>query len=370
MKSLPILTKNINMKTTKKFFNEENKTTIIGLLTILILLWLVLYFIPEIFTSLFNTLLGNLILVTISALVLMYNIKYGIIVSIVFILLYRFARLSRKEGFSWNPKSTQDFILLQSTINPQKIFDVNMIQNNQASQEELDYFNKNGEWPWSQKTKDLYVESLNTNPFIRTWPADGLKYAMSVYNEAAILRIISYQTKEGQFLLNGVLVKDPSKPNKAEELPNGFGDYPYSSGLMENKTADVIKCNMKDPNNAKLERITYTGKGGIYGEQTSKVSSVDYQDLEQIIPGFTFVNGPCNPCGAINENPDYSCPFKLNVKNKPPFISNIWEYLWNINDNPLQSAPSFLSENINPNKFPILSELQTELKKQTTNQNN
>jgi hypothetical protein len=31
----------------------------------------------------------------------MYNIKYGIVVSIVFILLYRFARLSRKEGFSW-----------------------------------------------------------------------------------------------------------------------------------------------------------------------------------------------------------------------------------------------------------------------------
>lgn len=366
MKSLPTHTKNINMKTFKNIFSEENKTNVIGLLTILISLWLVLYFIPDIFTSLFNTLLGNLILMTVAALVLMHNIKYGIIITIVFILLYRFAQLSKKEGFSWNPQSTKDFILLQSTINPQKIFDVNMIQNNQASQEELDYFNKHGEWPWSQKTKDLYIEAINTNPFIRTWPADGLKYAMSIYNEAAILRVLSYQTKEGQFLLNGVLVKDPSKPNKAEELPNGFGSYPYSSGLMEDKTADVIKCNMKDPKNAKLERITYTGKGGIYGEQTSKVSSVDYNDLENIIPGFTFVNKSCNPCGAINENPDYSCPFKLNVKNKPPFISTVWQYLWNVNDTPLQSTPSFLSENINPDKFPILSELQTELKKQTT----
>jgi len=364
MKSLSTITKNINMKTIKNVFNEENRTTVIGFLTILVSLWLVLYFIPEIFTSLFNTFLGNLILMTLAALVLMYNIKYGIVISIIFILLYRFARLSRKEGFSWNPKSTQDFILLQSTLNPQKIFDVNMIQDNQASQEELDYFNKHGEWPWSQKTKDLYIEALNTNPFIRTWPADELKYTRTVYNEAAILRILSYQTKEGQFLLNGVLVEDPSEPNKAEELPNGFGDYPYSSGLMKDKTADIIKCNMKDPANSNLERITYTGKGGIYGEQTSKVSAVDYKDLEQIIPGFTYVNGPCNPCGAINENPDYSCPFKLNVKDKPPFISSIWQYLWNINDNPLQSEPSFLRENINPEKFPILSELQTELKKQ------
>ena len=121
---------------------------------------------------------------------------------------------------------------------------------------------------------------------------------------------------------------------------------------------------MNKPNGGTLERITYTGKGGIFGEQTSKVSPVNYNDLENIIPGFEFLNGPCNPCGAINENPDYSCPFKLKVKNKSPFISNVWQKLWNINDNPLQSMPSFLSEYINPNEFPLLSELQSELNKQ------
>ena len=71
------------MNLPKNIINPENRTKVIGLLTILILFWLVLYFIPEIFATLFNTFLGNLILFTISILVLMYDIRYGIIVSII-----------------------------------------------------------------------------------------------------------------------------------------------------------------------------------------------------------------------------------------------------------------------------------------------
>jgi len=350
----------------KKIFNEENRTKVIGLLTILILLWLILYLIPDIMSSLFNTFLGNLILFTIVALISLYNIKYGIISGLIIIILYRFSHIILKEGFSWTPDSTQNFLLIQNTINRQKIFDIDIIKN-QASQEELNYFNSNGKWPWSQKTKDLFVEALKKNPFIRTLPEDSLNYTMTIYNEAAILRVLSYQTKEGQFLLNGVLIQDPSG-NNMEDLPSGFGNFPYKSGLLENKSNDIIKCNMKNPNGATLERIKYTGKGGIFGEQTSIITPVDYNNLENIIPGFTFVNGTCNPCGAINETPDYSCPFKLKVKNNPTTISSIWQNLWEVNDNPLQSMPSFLNENINSNDFPILSELQSELNKKNTNQ--
>ena len=353
-------------KNIKNLINEENKTKIIGLLTILILLWLVLYFVPEVFTSLFNTLLGNLILFTISVLTLMYDLKYGIIVSIVMIVIYRFSQLSRtKEGFTWDKQSTNNFLLIQDTINRNKIFDVNMIQQNQASQEELDYFNKNGMWPWSQKTIKLYEEAINNNPYIRTYSGDAVNYARTVYNQSAILRLISYQTKEGQFLLNGVLVKDPSG-NKMEDLPSGYGEFGYKSGLIGNRSDDIIKCNMSKANGATLERIRYTGKGGIFNEQKSTTTPVDFNNLENIIPGFKFLSGPCNPCGAINETPDYSCPFQLKVKNNSPFISDVWQYLWNINDNPLQSLPSFLSENINPNEFPLLSELQSELNKQNS----
>ena len=360
-----------NLFTNENKINEnkinENKTKIIGLLTILIIVWLILYFIPEIMTSLFNTLLGNLILLLIAILVSMYNVKYGIIAIIFIVIMYRFTQqiLNKKEGFKWNEQSTKDFLQIQQTINRQSIFDVNFIQENQASQEELDYFLKNGHWPWSQKVKDLYIEAIKTNPYIRTLPESALQYTMTIYNQAAILRILSYQTKEGQFLLNGVLVKDPSG-NKLEDLPSGFGNFPYEAGLVGNKSDDVIKCNTTKENGATLERITYTGKGGIYNEQTRKVTPVDYNNLENIIPGFTYLNGPCNPCVAINAKADYSCPFQLKVKDKSPFISDVWQYLWNINDNPLQSMPSFLSQYINPTVFPLLSELQSELRKENS----
>jgi ubiquitin-protein ligase len=38
-----------------------------------------------------------------------------------------------------------------------------------------------------------------------------------------------------------------------------------------------------------------------------------------------------------------------------------------LNDNPLESQPSFLQEDIDPNKFPLLNELQNELKQSETN---
>ena len=352
------------LKNMKNILNNENKTKLIGLLTILILLWLVLYFIPEIFVSLFNTILGNLILLIIVILTSMSDYRYGILLGVIFITLYRFNILSR-EGFAWSQQSTQDFLLIQNSINPKIIFDVNMIQKNQASQEEVDYFNKNGMWPWSQEVEKLYKQSVMNNPYIRTLPEDAVNYARSRYNQAAILRLLSYQTKEGQFVLNGVLVQDPNG-NKLEDLPSGFGNFGYRSGLIGNLNDDVIKCTSSG-SDSKLEKITYTGKGGIFGQQTKEIKDVDFNDLENLIPGFTFVNGPCNPCGALNEKPDYSCSFKLNVKNKPPFISSVWQYLWDVQDDPLVSQPSFLSENINPNEFPLLSELQTELNKQKKN---
>ena len=349
----------------KNILTEKNKTKVIGLLTILILLWSILYLIPGLFISLFNTFLGILILIAIVTLVLFYNYKYGIALGILIVIIFRFSYLLRsKEGFKWNEKSEQDFLKIQKTINPNIVFDTQMIQESQASQEEVDYFNKYGMWPWSQNVINMYVDAVKNNPYIRTYSLDSINYARKIYNEAAILRVLSIQTKEGQFLVNGVLVQDISgnptnklSGNYYESLPSGFGVFGYKSGLIGNIKDDIIKC--KSDNNG-LEKITYTGKG-VLGQQTKSITNVDYKDLENLIPGFTFLNKPCNPCGALKQTPDYSCPFKLQVKNKPPFISEVWQYLWQIQDNPLVSQPSFLSENLNPNQFPLLSELQTEL---------
>ena len=293
---------------------ENNKTKIIGLLAILLVFWLVLYFIPEIFVSLFNTVLGNIILLIIVVLVSLKNYKYGIILGLTFLIIFRFKVLS-KEGFTWSAKSTRDFIELQDTINPKVIYDVNMIQKNQASQQEVDYFNAHGMWPWSEEVKLLYEEAVSNNPYIRNSVKDEVNTARKKYNQAAILRVLSYQSNEGRFLISGVQVRDPNG-NEKEDLPSGFGSFGYESGLIGKLYNDVIKCNSSS-NNSKLERIKYTGKGGIYGEQTKEVTDVDYNDLENIIPGFSFINGPCNPCGALNEKADYSCRFRLNVEDKP-----------------------------------------------------
>src|SRR6056300_425847 len=153
--------------------NEETKIKTIGLLTILIVLWLILYFIPEIFVSLFNTLLGNLILIISTILIFMNNRTYGLLVGMIILVLYRFSRLSR-EGFGLNisgnftidektqemkqQEMNKDFLQIQNTINRNIVFDMNII-NSQASQEELEYFNKNGKWPWSQDVIKLYEEA-------------------------------------------------------------------------------------------------------------------------------------------------------------------------------------------------------------------
>jgi hypothetical protein len=170
-------------------------------------------------------------------------------------------------------------------------------------------------WPWSEAVKLLYEEAVSNNPYIRNSVKDEVNTARKKYNQAAILRVLSYQSNEGRFLISGVQVRDPNG-NEKEDLPSGFGSFGYESGLIGKLYNDVIKCNSSS-NNSKLERIKYTGKGGIYGEQTKEVTDVDYNDLENIIPGFSFINGPCNPCGALNEKADYSCRFRLNVEDKP-----------------------------------------------------
>lgn len=249
-----------------------------------------------------------------------------LVVAILIILLPNYPSLkidNSVEGFEWTPDSEKDFLVIQNTLHRNKIFDVNMIKN-QASQEEVDYFNKNGIWPWSPVTKALYIQAIRSNPYVKISPVAALLETQSIYNETAIRMVLSQQTKEGQFLISGIQVQGE---NVVDELPSGFGEFAYKSGLMEDRSKDVIRCNA-DGNG--LERVQYTGRDSIFGSHTSLVSPVDYNDLENVVPGFTFINGPCNPCVALNEKPDYSCPFRLTLQDRSPGVSNIWRLLWGI----------------------------------------
>jgi hypothetical protein len=364
----------------KKYLkNEENQQIIIGFLSLLIFLWMILYLIPDIFNTLFHTLLGNLIILLGILLLGIKDIKYSVIALLIVIVLYRFSQISKqKEGFTWSKKSITDFTKIQETLNPHVVFDTNKIQQ-QASQEEVDYFLKNQLWPWSQEVQDLYKESVMNNQYIQINPEDAVNQARQIYNQQIILEIISWQKKEGQFLLNGVIVNDISGSDLSGNdisgnepySRNGAGSYAFSSGLIStenNPNIKIIKCKTDGSGNYALSQGQYNDAQGkqIYSE-------VEASDLENIIPGFKFVSQPCNPCVALNSPPNYTCPFTLDLSNNNQSnnlfsnnISKVWQYLWGINTDPLQSVPSAISDkntntNTNPNDFPILSQLQVEL---------
>jgi hypothetical protein len=75
-------------------FSRKNMNLIVGLLSLLIALWVVMFAVPSLFVSLFDTLLGNLILVSFIGLAFMYDMNFAIGLSIVFIVLWRFSHMS------------------------------------------------------------------------------------------------------------------------------------------------------------------------------------------------------------------------------------------------------------------------------------
>jgi hypothetical protein len=212
------------MKEFKKIFNEDNKTLLIGLLSIIIFFWIILYIIPGFLISLFNTFLGNIILLISLVLVSSQEPKYGIALAIIFIILYRFSHL--KEGFTWSQESEQKFIELQNSINPQNVFDLKQIKQ-QASQNDVDYFLKNGQWFWCKEDEDLYKELLDQNPYVRLYSRDAINDAKTKYNQTIIKEILSSQLDAlQQNENNNSEILDKNKDDR-----DGLGSYSFTSGL-------------------------------------------------------------------------------------------------------------------------------------------
>lgn len=207
------------MKEFKNLFNQDNKTILIGLLSVLVVMWIILYVIPNFLVSLFNTILGNLILLLSLILVSSQDIKYGVVLAIILVVLYRFSHL--KEGFTWSEESDKKFIELQNSINPRIVFDTKEIQK-QASQEEVDYFLKNSMWPWSKEVEDLYKKLLEKNTYVRLNSEDAINESKTKYNQTIITEILSEQ-------LDALQSNENVRINVDDR--DGLGSYPFSSGL-------------------------------------------------------------------------------------------------------------------------------------------
>ena len=85
-----------------KVLSRKNLNLAVGLIALMVFLWLISYAIPSLFVQMFDTGLGNLILLGIVALASMANINLGVGLLIMFFILYRFAHMSgrRFEGFN------------------------------------------------------------------------------------------------------------------------------------------------------------------------------------------------------------------------------------------------------------------------------
>ena len=77
----------------RDLFSKKNIDFLVGIFTLLICVWLVLFFIPALFVSLFNTILGNLILIVFIILLSMYNKNLSIGLTILLIILWRISHI-------------------------------------------------------------------------------------------------------------------------------------------------------------------------------------------------------------------------------------------------------------------------------------
>ena len=323
---------------------------------------------PSVIVFMFDTILGNLILGLCVIGVGIVDIKYAIGMASIFIMLYQafhIADVKKREGATnmgsvfgvgWDDKLKADFLQFQKTTNPNVVFDINIIQKQATANEARDLL-KTGSWYWSPEVKQLYKDAVSNNTILSSDPLASLTDALTIYNETAIKEILSWNSKEGVFLLNGAII------GHTENTPDNVNN--------------IVKCGINDSGSMSMQKIVYTGYNSSTGGLNSRVTPVSNSDLPKIMNGFRFLGDACNPCNALNDPPDYSCPFSLNTGNGYK-VSKIWDMLWKKTGNYSASSSASSSTDSRPQdvnspavfldktKFPIINQLKDEIIKGST----
>ena len=225
------------------------------------------------------------------------------------------------EGFVWSKETVYKFNKYQDTVNSNNNqFNMRVLQE-QASEDEVKELLRTGYWPWSEATKKQYMEGVWQNTMLKFDPEEALDYAMKLYNETAAKKLLSWNAKEGQFLLYGLKLDNRTNLNNSGNIIgiDSEGNAISDEGKIAKKS--VIKCS-DDPNSV-LQKTTINGYNLFNGYKNTTTVNIDPNE----VPGFTFVRGECNPCSPFYS--DYSCPFKLNVEGNNE-ISDVWKELWNV----------------------------------------
>lgn len=348
-------------------FIPANNTSFVTTISVFVIFLIILFLKPELFFMAFKTFLGNVILLFIILGVSYINFKYAIALALFFIILSRVSWESSlegiKEGFSenntWSDDLVAKFLKFQKVLNPNVVYDMKVVQQ-QAKPDEVEYLFKHNKWPWTKQVMDLYKQAVAENSFVKVDPGISMIEAQRIYNEMAMKQILSFGTKEGTFLLNGVVI------GHNNEMPSNVND--------------LVRCGT-DPKTKRsvVEKVVYNGYDSISGAMNKTVTNVRVGQIPGLVNGFKFLKGPCNPCAPLDNPPSYSCPFSLNTGNGAE-VSPIWKLLWypggvvpnnkTINETSSKTGSADGNGNGNGNgngsdsdseKFPILKQLKNEL---------
>ncbi len=233
---------------------------------------------------------------------MLYNYKkcwmvLGIGILIISILILGFLSFKKDsyEGFVsatdtgndlWPKDLVRRFKIYQATVGENNYqYDMHILQQ-QATASDAEEFLKNGYWSWSDEVKQQYMDAISRHPMIKVDSGEALNNATKIYTETAIKQVLLFNTTEGEFLLNGL-----------QTGPN---------------VTDTIKCSA-DFDNSALQKTVFHGYNLRNGYKNTSTTVIQNENIPSEIKGFSFVNGACNPCAAVNKDPDYSCQFKLDI---------------------------------------------------------
>ena len=207
----------------------------------------------------------------------------------------------------WPKDVIQRFKIYQKTVSKNvKQYNMYVLQQ-EATADEAETLMRTGYWPWPEELKDEYINAVWQSTMIKIDPRVALQNAQTTYCKNIAKRLLGWNTKEGQFLIYG------ADAGRTDAMP----------------VKNTIKCS-SDLKNSVLQKTVFTGYNLWNGYKNSTTSTIKNEDIPTEVPGFSFVNGPCNPCNAINQTPQYNCPFKLAIKDQGSEISPVWKSLWNL----------------------------------------
>jgi len=216
-----------------------------------------------------------------------YSVILGLLLVGAIILYFVTSSFRIKEGAeSWSSATENNFLTAfnkNNQLNPYgNTMDTVKGLEGSLSEKDAQYYITNGRFNYDSAWTGALTDSIASG-----LPLDSMK-AISV----AV-------TREGRLVVPVVLDEAKKTPNKPSCRVDSKGN------LMGNSMYMIDKDGNDKP--------------------------VSNTDLPSEIPGFLFVNGPCNPCDLLSSNPKYDCPFTLKDPsgNTLP-TSSVVEYLWKI----------------------------------------